>query len=74
MEECHYMIYNELVKQFFTDLRSAITYNTTISSAYDSLFDYDKEILQTYKLFSSSYAQINPKKAKYYFRFKLTRY
>lgn len=62
------MIYNELVKQFFTDLRSAITYNTTISSAYDSLFDYDKEILQTYKLFFKLLRADKSKKSKVLFQ------
>ena len=39
---------DKLLKQFFTDLRDAITYNTTINKKYDTLFRYDKEISQTY--------------------------
>lgn len=42
------MIDEKILKQFFNDLRSAITYNTTIHKKYDTLFKYDEEISQTY--------------------------
>ena len=34
----------KLLNPFFTDLRSAIVYNTTLSEKYDTLFDFNKEL------------------------------
>ena len=42
------MIDKDILKQFFDDLRGAVTYNTTIDKKYDTLFTFSKEISQVY--------------------------
>ncbi len=38
----------KLLNQFFTDLRNAIVYNSTIDEKYDALFKFNRDISQVY--------------------------